>query len=83
LPALRGGLTSLWRRQRHPQERRISDTWPVRTMILLLALGSLALVLAAVTRVNGAAAAASVRARLGSRGLSRGSARRRGIRYRE
>jgi hypothetical protein len=60
-----------------------SDTWPVRTMILLLALGSLALVLAAVTRVNGGAAAASVRTRLGSRGLSRGSARRRGIRYRE
>jgi hypothetical protein len=52
-------------------------------MILLLALGSLALVLAAVTRVNGAAAAASVRARLSSRGLSRGSARRRGIRYRD
>jgi hypothetical protein len=60
-----------------------SDNWLARTMILLLALGSFALVLAAVTRVNGGAAAASVRARLGSRGLSRGSGRRRGIRYRE
>jgi hypothetical protein len=64
-----------------------SDAWPLRTMIILLALATLALTLAAVAKVNGAGAAASVRARLGSRGLSRGGGsaanRKRGIRYRE
>jgi hypothetical protein len=83
LPALRGGHHVALATAATSAGAAHSDTWPVRTMILLLALGSLALMLAAVTRVNGAAAAASVRARLGSRGLSRGSARRRGIRYRE
>lgn len=56
-------------------------------MIALLALASLALALAAVAKVNGGVAAASVRARLASRGLSRGvgsaANRKRGIRYRE
>ena len=64
-----------------------SDAWPLRTMFALLALASLALALAAVAKVNGSVAAASVLARVASRGLSRGGVaaarRKRGIRYRE
>jgi hypothetical protein len=63
------------------------DAWPLRTMIALLVFASLAFALAAVAKVTGAGAAASVAARLGSRSLSRGGSsranRKRGIRYRE
>jgi hypothetical protein len=86
-PAARGGHYAALATAAGASGAADSDAWPLRTMIALLALASLALTLAAVAKENGGGAAASVRARLGSRGLSRrgGSAanRTRGIRYRE
>jgi hypothetical protein len=86
-PAARGGHHAALATAARASAPGDSDAWPLRTMIILLALATLALTLAAVAKVNGAGAAASVRARLGSRGLSRGGGpaanRKRGIRYRE
>lgn len=86
-PAPRGGHYAALATATRASAPADPDAWPLRTMIALLALASLALSLAAVAKENGGGAAASVRARLGSRGLTRrrGSAanRKRGIRYRE
>jgi hypothetical protein len=87
VPALRGGHHVALATAASPSAPSDSDAWPLRTMIALLALASLALSLAAVAKENGGGVAASVRARLGSRGLSRrgvsAANRKRGIRYRE
>jgi hypothetical protein len=86
-PASRGGHYAALATATRASGPADSDAWPLRTVIALLAFASLALCLAAVAKENGGGAAASVRARLGSRGLSRrgGSAanRKRGVRYRE
>jgi hypothetical protein len=87
VPGLRGGHQVALATAASASAPSDSDAWPLRTMIALLALASLGLALAAVAKVNGGVAAASVRARLGSKALSRGAGfaakRKRGVRYRE
>jgi hypothetical protein len=86
-PAPRGGHYAALATAMRASAPADPDAWPLPTMIALLALASLALSLAAVAKENGGGVAASVRARLGSRGLSRrgvsAANRKRGIRYRE